>query len=244
MWHSLISPQPNKYAEIIMPRQEVERGTNFIIEDEAWTMIEADFSSVEGIIYMSLTESKVNYQYDDLDTDIADTDKLKFPILAPIATIGEEIVPDFGANTWNEWEIEYLLPETATGVLEVDENGHLQAIGAGQVMVTMRLKNRPAVTVDYEVTVNESDAEFVAYLDGQDSIRLDRYAAYSLTSTAPIAGAVTFSLDATELATISKLDTNECVIHANAKNKLGEVILHASYGGNDYSKTIKIIPLW
>ena len=244
MWHSLISPQPNKYAEIIMPRQEVERGTNFIIEDEAWTMIEADFSSVEGIIYMSLTESKINYQYDDLDTDIADTDKLKFPILAPIATIGEEIVPDFGANTWNEWEIEYLLPETATGVLEVDENGHLQAIGAGQVMVTMRLKNRPAVTVDYEVTVNESDAEFVAYLDGQDSIRLDRYAAYSLTSTAPIAGAVTFSLDATELATISKLDTNECVIHANAKNKLGEVILHASYGGNDYSKTIKIIPLW
>ena len=24
MWHSLISPQPNKFAEIIMPRPELE----------------------------------------------------------------------------------------------------------------------------------------------------------------------------------------------------------------------------
>ena len=32
-WHNLISPQPNKYAELIMPRVEISRGTNFIIED-------------------------------------------------------------------------------------------------------------------------------------------------------------------------------------------------------------------
>jgi len=37
------------------------RGINFIIEDEAWTVIECDWTSVEGVIYMSLTESKVNY---------------------------------------------------------------------------------------------------------------------------------------------------------------------------------------
>jgi hypothetical protein len=44
MWHSLISPQPNKFAEIIMSRpplvgtdvDELMRGINFIIENEAW----------------------------------------------------------------------------------------------------------------------------------------------------------------------------------------------------------------
>ena len=68
-WHNLITPQPNKYAEIIMPRpvddgseitDTVDRGINFIIEDESWKMVEADFTSVKGIIYMSLTENKVN----------------------------------------------------------------------------------------------------------------------------------------------------------------------------------------
>ena len=71
MWHSLISPQPNKFAEIIMPRPKLEgldkdellRGINFIIDDEAWTIIECDWTSVDGIVYMSLTESKVNYNY-------------------------------------------------------------------------------------------------------------------------------------------------------------------------------------
>jgi len=37
------------------------RGINFIIEDEGWVVIECDWTSVEGVIYMSLTESKVNY---------------------------------------------------------------------------------------------------------------------------------------------------------------------------------------
>jgi hypothetical protein len=45
-WHNLISPQPNKYAELIMPRVQIERGTNFIIEDENWQLVEYDHTSV------------------------------------------------------------------------------------------------------------------------------------------------------------------------------------------------------
>ena len=68
-WHNLITPQPNKYAEIIMPRpvdensqviNTVDRGTNFIIEDESWKMVEADFTSVRGIIYMLTQQILIN----------------------------------------------------------------------------------------------------------------------------------------------------------------------------------------
>jgi len=31
-WNSLITPQPNKYAELLMPRYPIERATNFIVE--------------------------------------------------------------------------------------------------------------------------------------------------------------------------------------------------------------------
>ena len=67
-WNSLITPQPNKYAEMILPKKEIERGTSFIVEDEAWSMVEYDHTSVPGVMYLSLTEEKVNYVYDDLET--------------------------------------------------------------------------------------------------------------------------------------------------------------------------------
>jgi len=86
-------PRPiDEHSEVI---NTVDRGTNFIIEDESWKMVEADFTSVSGIIYMSLTENKVNKEYDDLNVDVADTDKLLFPTLEPVYNIGDEIIPNF-----------------------------------------------------------------------------------------------------------------------------------------------------
>lgn len=250
MWHSLVSPQPNKFAEIIMPRPKLKgtdkdqlmRGINFIIEDEGWVVVECDWTSVEGIVYMSLTESKVNYQYDDRALEVADTDRYKFPILQSLYNIGDEIIPEFEEGTLNEWEIE-LIPSN-TSLVEQTELGRWRAIAAGKLKFTMRLKDRPAVTEDYEILINASDIEFSAYINGDDTIKLDRYATYELQGTSAIINTVTYSLDATPLATITEIKDNKCIIHANAKNKLGEIILNAEYNGETYTKTIKIVPLW
>ena len=232
MWHSLISPQPNKFAEIIMPRpvlegtdkDELMRGITFIIENEGWLVIECDWTSVEGIIYMSLTESKVNYQYDDRDIDVADTDRWKFPTLQPLYIVGDKIVPQFEAGTLNEWEIE-LIP-TDTSLVEKDESDdHWRAIAPGKLTFVMRLRGRAAVTKEYEVLINTPNIEFSAYIDGPDEIKLDRYCTYTLNGTSAILGTVEFTLVDTQLAVISETKTNECVIHANAKNKLGDIIL-------------------
>jgi hypothetical protein len=82
------------------------RGINFIIENEGWVVIECDWTSVEGVVYMSLTESKVNYQYDNRDIDVADTDRYKFPELPTQYKVGDAIIPQFEAGTLNQWEIE------------------------------------------------------------------------------------------------------------------------------------------
>ena len=245
-WHNLITPQPNKYAEIIMPRQEIDRGTNFILEDEGWKLVESDFTSVAGIIYMSLTEGKVNYQYDDLNVDVADTDKLKFPELGSMYTVGEEIVPDFGEFTFNEWEIE-LIPTINENVVAFTDD-KLYAVGEGTATIIMQLKDRKAVQKRFEIIVRAAQEEFSAFINGPDSIKLDRYGNYILEGTTPINGEVTYRLgdQNKDYATIqmSTEDANVCIIHANKKNKIGEIILIATYDGVDYSKTIKIIPLW
>lgn len=242
-WHNLISPQPNKYAEILMPKQMVDRGTNFIIEDEGWKLIEADFTSVEGIIYMSLTENKVNYQYDDREIDVADVDKLAFPVLQPIYYIGNYIIPDFGENTFNEWEIELIPePEDTDIIKKTDE--YWQAVKSGKVVLYMQLKGNKAIQKRFEVEIVENDIVFSAYIDGPDTLRLDRFATYTFTPNIDLVNMPVFELEETELATIINCTNNECVVRANAKNKLGEIILKAVYDGKTYTKQIKIISLW
>lgn len=264
-WHNLITPQPNKYAEIIMPRSiykgaeiinTVDRGTNFIIEDESWKMVETDFTSVKGIIYMSLTENKVNFQYDYLGEgmdDVADMDKYKFPVLPTLYKVGDIIMPIFEEDTLNQWDIILIKPDDCDFI---DDDFH--AIAPGQCIITMALKNRPSITRTVEITVNAIE-ETVLYLKGADTVKLDRYAIYELVNEdgdIPVAGTVNFSImnkanENIPLATIAPAyDTNNNelpyanVLHANAKNKLGEVILIAEYDGKTYNKTIKITPLW
>lgn len=273
MWHSLVSPQPNKFAEVIMPRPVFEddsedmdrlmRGITFIIENEGWTIIECDWTSVEGIAYMSLTESKVNYQYDDRVVDIAELDRLEFPTLETVYTVGDEIRPHFTQDTYNEWDTVLIIPDN-TDVVGFNEHGELHALAAGQVIVKMRLKNydadnpRTAVTKEFEITVNSAEEEAL-YLKGPDEVRLDRYATYELVNedtNNPVTNAVEFTVEnKTEnkilLATIAPAYNKDNsiipyaqVLHANAKNILGEVILTAEYSGKTYTKTIKIVPLW
>ena len=278
MWHSLISPQPNKFAEVIMPRPIFEedsedmnrlmRGITFIIENEGWQIIECDWTSVEGIAYMSLTESKVNYQYDDRVVDVAETDRLKFPTLQAVYNVDDEIIPEFTDQTFNEWEIALEIPENST-VLAKLENGHLQAIGAGKEIVKMYLKNldkddiRKAVEKEFEVTINERESNDSLFIFGDDTIRLDRYATYMLMSedtqeiiTSDINFSVTQPNEPNKWLVQSKNDTitkrinNEDVdiqvnvLHANAHNRLGEITLSAIYMGKTYTKTIKVVPLW
>lgn len=282
MWHSLISPQPNKFAEVIMPRPIFEfnsedmdrlmRGITFIIENEGWTVIECDWTSVEGIAYMSLTESKVNYEYDDRIVDIAELDRLKFPTLKSMYTVGDVIIPEFNEQTFNEWEIALIEPEVSAGeepIVIRNIDGRLEAARAGTVIIKMRLKNyniddpRKAVTKEFEITIHANEDEAL-YINGPDSIRLDRYATYMLmceTTGSIVPDGITFTLDAGNgkypLASISEVTTKEiededhsmhvaqvCTLHANTKNEIGEVVLSAEYSGKTYMKTVKIVPLW
>ena len=289
MWHSLISPQPNKYAEIIMPRpllqegpdrDQLMRGIHFIINDEAWNVIECDWTSVEGIVYMSLTESKVNYHYDDRDIEVADTDRYKFPELPTLYKVGDTIIPQFNADTLNQWEIE-LRPSDFNLVSETQENegeemkwfSELHSAAAGNCIITMRLKNRPAITKTIEIIINELNKDTIFYLDGADEIRLDRYATYHLINDEtkedmPLQQdeVIVFSVEnvtnekvllATNLPAYDKnnqLIPCAQVLHANAQNKIGEITLIAEHRQvideehynvlNTFTKAVKIIPLW
>ena len=89
----------------------------------------------------------------------------------------------------------------------------------------------------------KTEQEFSAYIEGPDTIRLDRYCNYKLIGIGELSSEVEFELEG-EYAEISEIKPNLCIVHANDKNKLGSVTLTATYNGNNYTKQIKIIPLW
>ena len=247
-WHNLISPQPNKYAELIMPRVTIDRGTNFIIEDENWQLVEYDHTSVAGVIYLSVTENKVNMIYDDLNEDIADTDKLAqyrldLPPVDQTFTVGDIINPVYTLmKSGVPYEGDIIWDSSDKRIAKVID-GQLTAISEGTVTITATLVDFPQIQQSMEITINGVAQEFSAYIKGNDSIRLDRYCDYELVGTAPINN-IWYHLIDTELATISAIEGNKCIIHANKKNKLGTITLVASYNGVDYTKEITIAPLW
>ena len=248
-WNSLITPQPNKYAEIIMPRHNIDRDTSFIVEEEAWSMVEYDHSSVPGVIYLSLTEEKLNSIYDDTINNIADTDRLaKYEVITgkekQIFTVGSPIVPTFTiVKNGKPVEVGYkLIPENKKIAKFV--NGTLTAIKEGETSLIVQLVEYPEIYTRLEIIVGKEN-NFSAYIEGSDSIRLGREFSYKLVGTSEINENVSFTLKETNLAfIIDSGENNLCRIKANDKNKLGSVELIAEYQGIEYTKTISIIPLW
>jgi len=124
----------------------------------------------------------------------------------------------------------------------------------------MYLKNRPAVSKNVEITITPIEETFVAYIEGPDQLRLDRQDKYKLVSNIPLDDEVTFSIQswpnmdkkkAADYATLRQdIDgnnepiPNQYILHANARNNLGNVVLVATYKQVEYTKTIEIIPLW
>ena len=248
-WNNLITPQPNKYAELLMPRYPIDRATNFIVEDESWTVVEYDHSSVPGVIYLSLTETKVNLIYDDTTNDIADLDKLavyelSVPDVVQTFLVNEPINLTFtlmkNGVPSNE-EVEFISSDKKIAKIIDDQ---LTAVAEGTVDIIVQLKQYPTIQKIISIKVDSAKNEFSAYIEGSDTLRLDRVGSYMLKGTEDISGEVIFSIDDTTLVKIIKVENNQCELRANSKNKLGKVILSANYNDVIYTKEISIIPLW
>lgn len=268
-WNHLITPQPNKYAEILMPRREISRATNFIVEEESWQLIEYDHTSVPGTIYLSLTENKINNIYDDVENNIADLDKrARYSLILPPTTqvfkVGDTIKPVYtimknGIPVNLEAEL-----ESSNKYVAKKQGTALVAVGEGEATIKVVVKNCTDIEPDeltFHIEVGAAETEFSCYIKGDDKIRLGRGVEYEVcTTSGELATQVEFNIDnpvlaqfeiETEIDGIKQIEytaecsSNPCKIVANKKNKLGPFTLTAVVNGTQtYTKTIQVVPLW
>lgn len=240
-----------------MPRYPIYRSTNFIVEEESWMVVEYDHTSVPGIIYISLTENKINAIYDDVENNIADLDKLaRYELLLP------EDKQLFNVSAGDTFSLHFTL--TKNGIPNNEPvsyisnnkkvvkvvNNELVAIGEGEAVIELQLMNYPNIKIEPSIPIEISfskEEDLLAYISGPDSIKLNRKGVYTLISNKPVTN-ITFTLEETNLAFIKECENNTCEIWGNNKNILGDVILKVKYFSDGIekilSKKISIIPLW
>lgn len=243
-----------------MPRYPIDRATNFIVEEESWTVIEYDHTSVPGTIYLSLTENKINLIYDDVENRIADTDRrAKYEVILPQTiqhfAIGEDINLIYSlSKNGKVFQPEEVIYTSSNPLIVKVENNKLIAKKEGSAEIILNLKNytdvEPTVLkVPIEITNVENNFSF--YIEGQNYIRVGRDETYKFISvTGELLDASLIEISNENCIKKYEYDSNSkiCTIFANDKNIIEDftITVTVNYNGIEYTaeKSISILPLW
>ena len=133
-----------------MPRYPINRATNFIVEEESWTVVQYDHTSVPGIIYLSLTEGKINSIYDDVQNNLADTNNIaSYEIITSqepqVFQVGQFVIPSFTLmKNGQVYSGEYQFIPNDKSIITI-ENDKLKALRQGTTTITVQLKDFPSI---------------------------------------------------------------------------------------------------
>lgn len=239
-WNEVITPQPNKYIQLILPHTTMAINTEIIVLDEAWYLVDYDQNSVPGIVFMSFTETNINELRDDVENKIANADKIAaWTIVSPSE---QYVLPH------SEIALDYVVqkngivvdekPEISISGPLVEQDGKIFAAESGEGQITFSIHGQ-IFTQTIHISASPSKQPMVIF--GDDKIRVSMAATYELQGADQ---QVVFSVSDTKMATVETTGQSTCLLTTNSKNLLGSVDLIATCGEEVYTKTIKIIPIW
>lgn len=245
-WNNLITPQPNKYINIILPFRKIKQGTEIIVLDEVWYLVDDDRNSVPGISFMSFTETNLNEQRDDVEQSLANIDTLaQWEIILPSHRY---ISPraTFKVNysiLKNGIEDTSVIPEMAvTGNFSLSD-GVITAGRFGTGVLTLSYGGKTATQI---LKITDEWAE-VLIITGDEKVRVTKTAEYTIN----LFKDAIFSIEEegkevtqNELASLETIDETHCRLIANTNNKVGIVKLKANADGQVAYKDIEIVSLW
>ena len=256
-WNNMITPQPNKFLEIITSRNNIQLGQKFLIDETAWFVVESDYISIKNIIYLSLTEDKKDLYTDDLENDIANiVDLNKFELRIKDSNI------DLGIN--EEYKItgeiylngnkysDKILIEIIEGedLISIDENFNLTALSEGSVKLRVCMEENNEIYQEMIINIKETAPEIVTYqLIGDESIKWGRtkviQSVKNINGVAEPSIANFTVIDNNELLSSYEINNSSVTITANNENKIGKISIVCTFEDNSQvEKIISVTSLW
>ena len=262
-WNNMITPQPNKFMEIITSRNDIELGQKFLIDETAWFVVESDYISVKDILYLSLTEDKVDEYVDDVENNIAniiDLNKFELDIQSNEISLGIDEEYQLEGRIYlnglfysDDIEIEVVEGRRNIEIFE-NENGDLMVKGlsVGDSHARIFMTDHPDVYQDLTITISETAQEpIVTYeLRGDASIKWGRTKVYQfveITNGSEKLVPCTFTIEDSENLLIEKeIKSSSIVLTANEDNRTGMIKITVENENLDEPlvKEVKIVSLW
>ena len=255
-WNNMITPQPNKYLEIITSRKNIELSQRFLIDETAWSVVETDYTSVKGIIYLSLTEDKKDLYEDDINNDIADIvdlNKFQLKLEETEITLGIDETYQLSGKTYLNGNLysSNIIVEILEGEenISIDENLKITGVKEGSTKLRISMEENNEISQELNVTIQESAPANVVYdLKGDASIKWGRTKVYQFVRVVngifePVKA--DFSIeDKDRLIKNYEINETSITITANEDNRVGEFYINCTFGEETVRKEIKVTSLW
>ena len=255
-WNNMITPQPNKYLEIITSRKNIELSQRFLIDETAWSVVETDYISVKGIIYLSLTEDKKDLYEDDINNDIADIvdlNKFQLKLEETEITLGIDETYQLSGKTYLNGNLysSNIIVEILEGEenISIDENLKITGVKEGNTKLRISMEENNEISQELNVTIQESAPANVVYdLKGDASIKWGRTKVYQFVRIVngifePVKAEFSIE-DKDKLIKNYEINETSITITANEDNRVGEFYINCTFGEETVRKEIKVTSLW
>ena len=256
-WNNMITPQPNKYLEIITCRNNIQLGQKFLIDETAWYVVESDYISIKNILYLSLTEDKKDIYVDDIADNIANiVDLNKFEMRIKDKEISLDIDKEYkiagevylNGNKYSD----KIIVEVIEGadLITINDNFTLTALSEGRVVLRICMEENNEIYQEMIINIVENAPQNISYqLIGDESIKWGRtkvIQAVKVVDGVSVAIAASFKVvDKEELLSSYEINSSSVTITADTKNKVGNFTIICTFeDGSTVEKTIRVTSLW
>ena len=256
-WNNMITPQPNKYLEIITCRNNIQLGQKFLIDETAWYVVESDYISIKNILYLSLTEDKKDIYVDDIADNIANiVDLNKFEMRIKDKEISLDIDKEYkiagevylNGNKYSD----KIIVEVIEGadLVTINDNFTLTALSEGRVVLRICMEENNEIYQEMIINIVKNAPQNISYqLIGDESIKWGRtkvIQAVKVVDGVSTAIAASFKvIDKEELLSSYEINSSSVTITADTKNKVGNFTIICTFeDGSTVEKTIRVTSLW
>jgi len=255
-WNGLITPLENKFLEIILPFKTIPKNQKFIIQNEAWRMVEKDLISANGILYMSLIEDNVDRMDDNVSLDIANYTTLNnsyidIGITSLSIETGESFTftPILYKNGERIEGATFVLSTVDNPVYYNINNLTITGITNGSGVLIISDSNSLLSTTCNINIISTSNITNILLIVGDENIKWGRTRTYTVfhhIGNTPVEINSTFTLlnNSNNFVTISSYDNTSCTLIANTSGLTGVVTLKATTIYGDITKDITVVSIW
>lgn len=233
---------PSKTLAMICPQNKaISRNMKFNISDETWNVSGYDKISVPGVMYVTLEEDYVQKSQYANQHELEKWSLTSVQGDEIVVTLGKDNAIDFycsydGANVDEDIDLTSNnkdLTITRTNFNQYKFNGI-----AGTYTVTARLARNSLVSTEFNVTVVETEENWMAIV-GPNQLKVLQTLEYTLNSSL-----TDYAINITSqngCFTIDKIDGNK--VYLKGIN-IGQDYILITYEGNTYSTPLNVISPW